>query len=444
MLGRHLIQEGRAHAGRMALIHGSVRASYGDLAGRAADLAARLQPHAGRRVGLTAAAPVAFLTGAAALDTLGAHLFLVGRRSPAESGAIAAQFGLEAMLGDAELAIDPAHPQPAPGEPGEGTVTLLTSGTTGTPKAANHTWRTLASPVRRDPSLADTRWLCAYPLNLYAGTQVLLQALVNWAALVIPEAMEPRAVARTLVDAGVTHASGTPPVGRPALFCGGRAGRRGAALRQVTLGGEAVTQELLDAIRSLWPAARIVHIYASTELGRLFSVTDGREGFPARYLEKLPESEVELRIVEGELVARSKNSMLGYEAEDPDARDPDGWRPTGDLVEQHGDRILFRGRRSDVINVGGHKVAPLKVEQALRAVAGVADLRVYPRRSSLTGQIVAMDVVLTPGADEAAVRAALLEAARSRLLPQETPRLVEFVQALDPNAALKLVRKEKA
>jgi acyl-coenzyme A synthetase/AMP-(fatty) acid ligase len=444
MLGKHLILEGRERSGRLALVHGGTRATYGELAARAAGLADKLRPYAGQRVGLTAAEPAAYLTAAAALDYLGAHVFLVGRRGAAETAAIARQFSLEALLGEPEAKADPAPAETALEEARQGKVTLLTSGTTGVPKAANHTWTTLASPVRRDASLSDTRWLCAYPLHLYAGTQVLLQALLNWAALVVPETMEPRQIARTMAEDGVTHASGTPTFWRQVLFFGGRERLKDAALRQITLGGEAVTQELLDGLGSLWPAARIVHIYASTELGRLFSVTDGREGFPARYLEKAPESDVEMRIVDGELHARSKNAMLGYESESPASSDPAGWRPTGDLVEQRGDRILFRGRSSDVINVGGHKVAPLKVEQALRGVAGVADLRVYPRRSSLTGQIVAMDVVLAPEADEKTVRAALLEAVRARLLPHEAPRLLEFVQALDPNPAFKLVRKEKA
>ena len=48
--------------------------------------------------------------------------------------------------------------------------------------------------------------------------------------------------------------------------------------------------------------------------------------------------------------------MLGYYGEEP--VDADAWRPTGDLVEIVGDRIEFRGRVSEIINVGGVKVHP--------------------------------------------------------------------------------------
>ena len=43
----------------------------------------------------------------------------------------------------------------------------------------------------------------------------------------------------------------------------------------------------------------------------------------------------------------------------------EGWRPTGDLVEIVGDRVEFRGRDSEVINVGGVKVPPLPVEERI-------------------------------------------------------------------------------
>ncbi len=234
-----------------------------------------------------------YIATVAALDWLGAHTFLIGRRSPDEVESIRSRFDLHTVLGDGT---DDATSRPSaatmeipPPHAGGGKVTLLTSGTTGTPKAATHSWKTLSSPVRKNPSLADSRWLCAYPLPLYAGIQVLLQALLNWAALVVPASFDPKQAAATLVDSRVTHASGTPTFWRQIIFFGGRDLLRRASLRQVTLVGEAVTQDLLDRIRSLWPEVRIVHIYASTELGRLFSVTDGREGFPARYLENPPE-----------------------------------------------------------------------------------------------------------------------------------------------------------
>ena len=42
----------------------------------------------------------------------------------------------------------------------------------------------------------------------------------------------------------------------------------------------------------------------------------------------------------------------------------DGWIHTGDMVEVFDDRVMFRGRVDNVINIGGAKVTPEEVEAA--------------------------------------------------------------------------------
>jgi acyl-CoA synthetase (AMP-forming)/AMP-acid ligase II len=115
--------------------------------------------------------------------------------------------------------------------------------------------------------------------------------------------------------------------------------------------------------------------------------------------------------------------MLGYYGE-PDVDDV--WRPTGDLVEVRGDRIHFVGRTSEVINVGGVKVHPLPVEDVVSAVEGVELAHVYGRANPVSGEIVAVDVVARPGADEESLEDAIRAACAA--LPQAArPRRIRFV-----------------
>jgi acyl-CoA synthetase (AMP-forming)/AMP-acid ligase II len=118
--------------------------------------------------------------------------------------------------------------------------------------------------------------------------------------------------------------------------------------------------------------------------------------------------------------------MLGYFGE-PDVED--GWLPTGDLVEIEGDRIMFVGRTSDTINVGGVKVHPLPVEEVAGAVDGVELVQAYAHPSPVTGQIVALDVVLRPGADQAKVKEGIRTAC-SVLSPAAQPRRIHFVDEI--------------
>ena len=434
-----------------ALIVGDAVVTYAGLSTRVQELVARWRSCSGLRVGLALNDPIEYVPAAAALEALRCHVFLAGRRSPKEIMELADRLQWNVivwnLVDSPQFRIAPTVPADI-GSLKEGIVTLLTSGTTGRPKAANHSWTTLASPVRRDPRYAWIRWMCAYPLNLYAGTQVMLQALLNWSTLVIPTSLDPKVVAQTMRTANVTHASGTPTFWRQLLLFAPHDELSACKLEQITMGGETATQGLLDQLAALFPHTRLVHIYASTELGRLFSVTDKREGFPAEWLDRPPEKGIELRIVDGELVARSHNAMLGYDrratgdSDQPTVVAPGGWVETGDLVERHGDRVVFRGRKTDVINVGGRKVIPATVEMVLREATGVGDVRVYGKGSSLVGQLVAADIVLTQGSNESDVRGEIHRIARGRLALHEVPRLLRVVESIAHNGAMKVVRSE--
>ena len=82
-----------------------------------------------------------------------------------------------------------------------------------------------------------------------------------------------------------------------------------------------------------------------------------------------------MRVQDGQLWVRPAAGMLGYAGATSAASGsdvgPEAWRPTGDLVEIVGDRVLFRGRDSEVINVGGVKVHPLPVEERILALPDV-------------------------------------------------------------------------
>ena len=97
---------------------------------------------------------------------------------------------------------------------GRSSVTILTSGTTGKPKAARHTWSSLSRPVRVAVHPTGPRWLLTYRPHLYAGIQVVLQCLVNGGTLVVPEPdASPSAVAELMRSASSSTRRRRPPTG---------------------------------------------------------------------------------------------------------------------------------------------------------------------------------------------------------------------------------------
>jgi acyl-coenzyme A synthetase/AMP-(fatty) acid ligase len=304
---------------------------------------------------------------------------------------------------------------------------VLTTGSTGTPKGVRHDWS------RQLARMADARdgsgqvWLLAYGPNQFAGLQVLIHVLGTGATLVAPSVRRPQSALDLIHDHAVDHISATPTFWRFVLAEFRADPRPVPVLKQITLGGEAAPAALLEELRATFPAARISHIYAGSEFGSTGSVRDGTDGLPASLLEGPDDADVGLKIVDGELWVRSSASMLGYHGEDD--RSADEWWPTGDLVDVVDERIVFRGRKTDVINVGGVKVHPLPVEERVTAVTGVRAARVHGRANALVGAVVAVDVVAEDGVDEGELKAAIRAACADLPRPWQ-PRSIQVVEEL--------------
>lgn len=317
-------------------------------------------------------------------------------------------------------------------QPGQGfSVTLESSGTTGTPKRLRHDFTRLRGRLR-GVAEEGARWLLTYDPGAFAGLQVLLTAAAAGAVLIaVPGsgAGTIAALAQAARRHAVTHVSGTPSFWRAFLMALGDAD---LPLAAVTLGGEAADQPLLDRLAERFPQARLRHIYASTEAGALFAVADGRAGFPAAWLDAAPDG-LDLRIADGVLEVRSPRAA-------PGAVDADGWLSTGDLVERRDDRVLFAGRLDGLVNVGGVKVSPEAVERCLLTVDGVADAAVVAVPSPITGHLLTATIVPVPGADDSALRVAL-RAATADLPPAARPRALTFADHIPLSAAGKKSRK---
>jgi acyl-CoA synthetase (AMP-forming)/AMP-acid ligase II len=90
---------------------------------------------------------------------------------------------------------------------------------------------------------------------------------------------------------------------------------------------------------------------------------------------------------------KAESAMLGY-LNAPSPFDDEGYFDTGDKVEVDGEWLRILGRESEIINVGGSKVYPAEVEDALLQIEGVTDAAVHGEPHPITGQIVAATVVL--------------------------------------------------
>lgn len=319
---------------------------------------------------------------------------------------------------------------------------LLTSGTTGRPKMVVHTLASLADAIASGGAAGrGAVWATFYDIRRYGGLQVLLRALISGASLVLSDGEEAAgAFLGRAASNGVTHISGTPSHWRRALMTG-RAHE--IEPRYVRLSGEIADQAILDKLRAFFPEAEVGHAFATTEAGVAFDVRDGHAGFDAGLVGQ-DGGAVDMRVKDHTLRIRSARTATRYLGDGaPSLRDESGFVDTGDVVELHGDRYSFAGRREGIINVGGQKVHPEEVEAIINRHPSVLLSLVTGLRSPITGAIVAAEVMTKTsdgGADAERISREVVALCRGALAPYKVPARVRIVSSLPVSASGKLAR----
>jgi len=94
-----------------------------------------------------------------------------------------------------------------------------------------------------------------------------------------------------------------------------------------------------------------------------------------------------------------------------------------------------------MINVGGRKVFPAEVENAIRECTNIADVRVYGVPSPMLGQIVACRVQLVAPEDGPVLRQRLKRELAPQLDPYKIPSRIEVTDQPLANDRMKQIRR---
>jgi acyl-CoA synthetase (AMP-forming)/AMP-acid ligase II len=145
----------------------------------------------------------------------------------------------------------------------------------------------------------------------------------------------------------------------------------------------------------------------------------------------------------GEVFVGGDNVMDGYWAAGTSEIKAvsDGWLSTGDvgyLSETH--RLHLVNRKGDMIITGGYNVYPSEVENAIRAVPGVADVVVFGVPDNEWGQIVAAAYV--PDGAHDIDDATVADHCRTLLAPYKKPRIVRQLESFPVTSTGKIARGE--
>jgi len=288
-------------------------------------------------------------------------------------------------------------------------LTLFTSGTTGLPKKVKHSFLSITRFIKVSPNKASNIWGFAYSPTHMAGVQVFFQALLNQNLIVRLFGLPKEMVFQSIEKFRITNISATPTFYRLLL----PAKKSYSNVTHITSGGEKFDEKTINQLKMIFINAKITNIYASTETGTLFAANG--DIFSIK-----PELIHFVRFEHNELLIHK--SMMGVSEINSEE-----WYHTGDVVEVISENPLqfhFVSRSKEMINVGGYKVNPIEVEDTIRNIEGIHDVRVFSKKNSVLGNIICCEIIRTnEQLDESTIRIYL----QSRLQEFKIPRLVRFV-----------------
>ncbi|MEX0663262.1 MAG: class I adenylate-forming enzyme family protein [Acidimicrobiia bacterium] len=371
------------------------------------------------------------------------------------------------MAGGVYVPVNPRHPQvevasvlratrPAMIIDADGTRTLegakrydaevafvmWTSGTTGRPKAIQHTHPAYVELLDRvlgslraggRGSKRPTPNLIPVSMALNAGLYNTLFGLRAGAALVIMDGFDPEVFA-SLVRRFEIRSTVLPP----------------AAMTTLT---ESDVSDLgpLEYVRSItaplsplqakrftakFPVL-VLNGYGQAEIGEVIGWTAADAKVHPDKIGAVgrPHPGVDIRIGhDGHLLVRPPNTAVGIE----DRVDPDGFVDTGDLARVDADGFVWiEGRAGDVINRGGNKVFPESVEEVLRLSSAVDDVAVVGAPDDRLGEVPVAFLVGRPVADSE-----LADLCREHLVAYKVPAAFHWIGELPRSEIGKVLRTE--
>lgn len=160
-------------------------------------------------------------------------------------------------------------------------------------------------------------------------------------------------------------------------------------LRYIEIGSAFMREEHKKKLREICPNTRICMHYGLTEASRSTFIEFHSE---KEYLNTIgkPSPNVEIKIVDkdnnelsnnmvGEILVNGEMVMKGYWNKSETTKESltDGWLHTGDIGKKdESGYIYLLGRTTDIINVGGMKIAPGEVEEVLLRYNGTIEAAV--------------------------------------------------------------------
>jgi len=340
---------------------------------------------------------------------------------------------------------------------------FYTSGTTGRPKGAIHTHRSMIAEIRvphRDLSSNDIA-LCVMPFFHVGGSAAyLFPAFAYGATIVIHKKFDDTLVLETIAREKVTYTCLVPAMIIRLLEHPDLDKYDLSSLRTIAYTGAPIPFEALR--RGVEHFGKIFfQLLGQTETLNLtvLKKEDHNIEGTAKEIKRLesvgkPPAEGEVRIVGeqghdvpvgevGEIIARSDRMMKGYWKLPKETAEimKGGWLHTGDMgIMDEDGYIYIVDRKKDMIISGGENIYSREVEEVLYTHPAVQEAAVVGVPDEKWGESVKAVIVLRKGMT--ATEDEMIDFCKERLASYKKPKSVEFWDSLPMTGSGKIMKNE--
>jgi len=485
-------------AERELVVHEDEKLSYGEVASQAAEFAKLLSEkhniRPGDRIGLALPNTTEWIISFVAITAMGAVPVLINARAAEEEldyclSSVNCQICITTRHSTHDIvqihprdcrSNNPAHLKLPliKRDPADEAILMFTSGTTGKPKAAILTHQGLMSAMKtihyssaliavqmaekygidydtlvqmRPPPVT----LLVFPLFHVSGCHaVFLSNLMQGGKIVLMTSWQPEQALELVAVEKVTALPGVPTMHWDMLRLKNHSEYDLSSLTTLSIGGQATSPALLEAIHRAFPNAVLGTGYGMTECNGTVTITVG-DAFienPKSVGRLVETAQGEIRDEHGktlqkgevgEIHVRGPSLMAGYaNHDDDDVIDGDGWLATGDIGYFDEDDFLYIvDRRKDMVISGGENIYCAEVEQAIEHHPAVLECAAIGHPDDRLGERLIAIVTLVPNAE--ATEDEILRSCGERLTKNKIPKQIIISKTPMPrNATGKLIKPE--
>ncbi len=338
-----------------------------------------------------------------------------------------------------------------PSNESEPAIISFTSGTEGSPKGVILTHNNLADVITRlnylmqlDDSISEYIGVPVY--HSFGFGRCRAVATIGGRFFIPRNGFNPSEISEMLRKGEINAISAVPSLWRVLLANKDVIGSYGKKVRWIEIGSQYMSRQEKEAMKALFPEARIVQHYGLTEASRttLFQINEVEGDILESVGQALGNVKVQIT-TEGQIAILGNHVAHSYliDGKEVALQDDDGWFLTKDLGSMENGYLYYKGRADDVINCSGVKVNPEALETKVYASIGCrSGLAICRKPDLMRGDGFLIGVTKELNVDKQKLQQAVLHALEDEGVNAGNAITIVDVDTLPKTATGKIQRKK--